>query len=301
MGLLLHSYDKNGILLAHRSDDTPDPFYYIMHAHDVCELYYFLDGCGYYTVEGANYPLSPGTLLLMREGEMHTLHIDPSKRYERITVNFAYEAVDPTNSWSGLRTLLYDRPLGRENFFNTQASCGYMRTLFDRLCHAAEQQSDHAVKALFSSILSEILYLKKSIPEASEPVEEEYDLKIHSLKKIEGKLVLDIIEYINENLFTIESLAEIERKFFFSRSYVNRVFRAATGSSVWNYVLFKRLIAAQAMLKSGVPASVAAKKCGFRDYSSFFKQYKNKLGMSPADERVQGFNVSVTDRRFPLK
>lgn len=290
--MLLHHYDRQGLLMAHSADESPDPFFFIMHAHDICEIYYFVEGRGYYTVEGANYPLEPGVLLLMREGEAHVLHIDPSHRYERITVNFAYETVDPTGAWEDLHSLFYQRPLGSENLTRlTGEAGGYMRTLFDRLCAASlveGKSGDAEMRAVLAAILTEVVSARRRDPAVGQiDPNAEFSLKIQDVTKAEARIVLEVISYVNDRLFQIENLAEIEEHFFFSRSYINRIFKAATGSSLWNYVILKRLIAAQALIKNGTPASVAAARCGFHDYSSFYKQYRNKLGVAPAREKNQ--------------
>lgn len=286
--MILHSYDKNSILMAHTSDENPDPNHYILHAHDVCELYYFICGNGYYTVEGTNYPLFPGAMLLMREAEAHTLHIEANSRYERITVNFPYECADPDGSWDELHALIYDRKLGEGNMISSGESMEHMNTLFSRFCEASKREGagpDNEVRRLFGAIMTEALYLRRSDVKG-ERAEAIAGAAIERQDSADAEIVTDIIRYINLHLFEIENLAQIEERLYFSRSYINRVFKAATGSSVWNYVLFKRLVAAQKMLKSGVPASVAASRCGFKDYSSFYKQYKSRIGVAPTAEKT---------------
>lgn len=282
-------YDKDGVLIIHDLDNTPNPFLFSMHAHPVCELYYFMNGSGYYSVEGANYPLEKGSLLLMREGEFHALHIDPALCYERITVNFPYQAIDPDGTWQALHTLLYDREPGKQNMTRLGDSAPYVAMLYERLLEAVQEENEASfeVLTLLRAILAEIVRVRRRGTYGEElPENVGFSLRINDVRRTEAKVVLDIIGYINAHLFEIENLSEIENKFFFSRSYINRIFKAATGSSVWNYVLLKRLIAAQNMLKNGTPAAVAAAKCGFNDYSSFYKQYKNKLGVAPTNEKM---------------
>lgn len=291
--MVLHSYDGQGFQMAHMLDESPDPFSFETHAHDVCEIYYFMAGRGYYTVEGANYPLEPGTLLLMREGELHALHIDPACRYERVTINFAYGTIDPAGNWRDLRALFYDRALGKSNMTRFRENAAYMRSLFDRLCQATalgDTAGGVEVRIYVAAILAEVIGTRRRDPHAADiPDNVDFSLKIHDVTKAEAKIVLEIIGYVNAHLFEIENLAEIEARFFFSRSYINRIFKSATGSSLWNYVLLKRLLAAQALLKSGTPAAVAASRCGFNDYSSFYKQYRNKLGIAPTCEKSSFF------------
>jgi len=64
-------YEDSDLMLHHTLTDNPSEAMFPLHAHDRYELYCFLHGQGYYTVEGHDYPLSPGSLLMMRDGE-HT-------------------------------------------------------------------------------------------------------------------------------------------------------------------------------------------------------------------------------------
>ena len=78
------SYEENGINFTHGLDRHPRPEDYTMHAHEMHELYVFMGGIGTYMVEGHEYPLEPGAIMLMRAGEAHKLQIRPDKPYERI-------------------------------------------------------------------------------------------------------------------------------------------------------------------------------------------------------------------------
>ncbi|MFR7743955.1 MAG: hypothetical protein ACLU3I_12215 [Acutalibacteraceae bacterium] len=62
----------------------------------------------------------------------------------------------------------------------------------------------------------------------------------------------ELINYINQELFSKISLATIGQRFFLSKSQINRIFRKATGSSVWEYILIKRLFAARDGFSPGV-------------------------------------------------
>ena len=81
------SYEENGINFTHGLDRHPRPEDYTMHAHEMHELYVFMGGIGTYMVEGHEYPLEPGAILLMRAGEAHKLQIRPDKPYERIALH----------------------------------------------------------------------------------------------------------------------------------------------------------------------------------------------------------------------
>jgi AraC-like DNA-binding protein len=85
------------------------------------------------------------------------------------------------------------------------------------------------------------------------------------------------------------SLDHISEHFFISKHHLNKLFRLATGTTIYDYLLYKRVIYAQQLLIDGLNASEAALEAGFKDYSSFYRAYTKFLGHSPAKDREASF------------
>jgi len=94
-----------------------------------------------------------------------------------------------------------------------------------------------------------------------------------------------IIWFLNQNLKEDISLDMLSERFFISKHYLNRIFRKATGTTVFDYLLHKRIIAAQQLLINGTSAQNAAAEVGFADYSSFYRSYVRILGHSPLKDK----------------
>ena len=94
--------------------------------------------------------------------------------------------------------------------------------------------------------------------------------------------------YVNAHLFEPLSLNDLGRAFARSTSQLGRVFREATGTSLWDYVVMKRLLSARAMLQRGETAVRAAAACGFSDYSAFYRAYRKRFGHAPSADRPRG-------------
>ena len=90
-----------------------------------------------------------------------------------------------------------------------------------------------------------------------------------------------LIEYINRNLLTITGLDDVCQHFYISKTHLNRKFKAMTGTTAWDYVLSKRLILAKDMLAGGMRPVDVSEKCGYDEYSSFYRAYKGQFGVSP--------------------
>ena len=88
-------------------------------------------------------------------------------------------------------------------------------------------------------------------------------------------------DYINAHYtenFTTSDLAE---RFFFNPNTLNRRFKKHTGLSVTDYVREKRLAKAQLCLHQGMSAAKAGTASGFSDYTTFYRSFCRKYGISP--------------------
>lgn len=278
-------YCQYGECSAHHSVDlAPKEADFPLHAHPFCEVFYFIKGSGYYTVEGRDYPLSPHDILLMRDGEIHKLHIDENTPYERMAIHFPLdEILGKSTPFAGLRALFLDRTPGCDNRFSAHSadSAAFLRSCFNRICCEGQTAEEFALSltSFLPALLSELYRTGAHTP-----------LSVSPPKREHAELLPEIIDYINRHLTEIEGLSELEHRFFFSKSTLNRLFTESTGSTVWEYVVLKRLHAARRMLLDGKSAALAAAASGFGDYSAFYRQYKRVFGESPRRERKSDKN-----------
>ena len=98
--------------------------------------------------------------------------------------------------------------------------------------------------------------------------------------------ITDIIHYINDHLTQPLNIHTLCKKFFISKQHLYRKFENATGSTVWRYIVTKRLLLARELIVNGVAANEACVKSGFNDYSTFYKSYRAQFGHSPKDDLV---------------
>lgn len=97
----------------------------------------------------------------------------------------------------------------------------------------------------------------------------------------EPSLVYKVIAYINANLSENLSLDSLAARFFVSKFYLAHRFKEYTQLSLHQYVLIRRMIYAQSLLRSGESPTTVAKLCGYREYSSFYKVFLRETGKTP--------------------
>ena len=99
----------------------------------------------------------------------------------------------------------------------------------------------------------------------------------------------DIISYINDHLtehLTLDTLAE---QFFVSKYYLLHAFKDYANMSVHQYIISKRIIHAQNLLRDGVPPGQAARASGFNDYAGFYRAFIKQTGVTPQAFISEGF------------
>ena len=98
--------------------------------------------------------------------------------------------------------------------------------------------------------------------------------------------ITDIIRYLNEHLTEPVTLDELSGRFFISKYYMNRAFKKATGTTVMDYLIYKRVVMARQLMLNGFTAADAANETGFGDYSTFYRAYKKVMGCRPGADRT---------------
>lgn len=264
------SYRDEELYFHHSLDQTPCPSDFVAHTHDMFELYYCISGKGVFHVEGNAYPLQDGMLMLMRPTESHYTEIDPAHPYHRMALHFRQELLPFDASDVLLRPFLL-REDGQYNAFLPQ---DFADDTYRRLLHNMVRPTTHVRMQI-------LLHLPPLLFE----VERAADRRMQDAASAPTTAIYRIIRHINEHLFEDLTLGTVCERFFISRSQLCRSFKRATGSTVWEYVQTKRLIAAKEQIRHGTAATDAAAACGFHDYSAFYRAYRKAFGAPPIRQK----------------
>ena len=112
----------------------------------------------------------------------------------------------------------------------------------------------------------------------------------------------NVLGYINDHYAEDLSLDHLANRFFISKYHLAREFQRLVGTSVHRYIVQKRLVIAKQMLSEGKPSSEVYQKCGFGDYSNFYRAFKAEYQISPKDFvlrlRESAYREEVLPRRI---
>jgi len=123
---------------------------------------------------------------------------------------------------------------------------------------------------LFLQLMTEINRMAERTPQKRETSEE---------PELIGRVLAYISDHYNEKL-TLQDLAD---RFYVSKYHLSHEFSARVGTSVYRYIILKRLLAAREQIADGAPPSEVYQNCGFQDYANFYRAFKTEYGISPKE------------------
>lgn len=246
--------------------EKPNVDLFKMHTHENYEIFCFISGKAKYYVEGTEYILNPYDILIMKKAEAHSLLLLKDVPYERIVINFDASAIVGENA-NKIIDFLNNRPLGKKNLFPFSRFKEKHWIYYLEKIYTSE---DPAMQQIYLTVLLNELY--SAFPDIT-----------YSNNAIEGNIT-EIIEYINRNLSSDIRLESICNHFHVSESHTNRKFKQITGRTIWNYITTKRLLLAKELLLNGNNPTKVYLQCGYNDYCSFYKGYKEKFNRSPKED-----------------
>ena len=105
------------------------------------------------------------------------------------------------------------------------------------------------------------------------------------------------IEYINANLASKLTLAQIARVVYLSQSHCSRAFKISHGVSPWAYIIMARVERAKYMIgATPEPLCQIASACGFADQAHLCNAFRRRVGVSPGIWRRAHLEVCAMDK-----
>ncbi len=249
------------------------------HCHDYFEFYIHVRGGEYMGVNNRLFPLYPNQLFVLPPFSMHGLSCTKEMRnYERAYLNLAPEV---------LRVLGCGQ-IDAEQFFRNHTGgdvCTYqlsdedaetfvscirqIRENQDRKGDPFERYGDYAHMIRLLNVVCRTM-------RRNDPVEGE---------AFGNSIIQEILDYINNHYTQPIRIENLARSFGVSVSYLSHEFARFTNRSVYDYVLYRRVMLARQQMLGTASLNDIAYQCGFNDYSNFLRSFSRIVGMSPSQYR----------------
>ena len=249
-----------------------------LHHHDFYEVYYFISGNVNYLVENKTYHLEAGDLLLMSPLELHQpLFTETSGIYERIVLWIEGKKLSDLSTkdisfLSCFKQVQSDTDAHlyhiKEEHRNT------LQFFLDNLVSTTRDGNPYS-PLIANSLLTLLFCNFHSLASEKSPAKDQRRMSVQ---------VANCVDYINLHLSENLSLDLLAKECFISKQHLLRTFKEAMGFSVHQYIQKKRLLSARQYMQNGDSPKEASLKCGFSDYSVFYRAFRKEYGKSPSQD-----------------
>jgi AraC-like DNA-binding protein len=251
-----------------------DPLFRL-HTHDVMEILVFLSGDCEFFCEGKTYTLRRGDVVVVPPYAVHQATVKNIDNYERIIVNISKRLMaDFVSSSPSLNeNIVYQKTQGSYVLHLNSASFQEIISFLHEITHRiknGEKSFSFTLQYLLFQTLQVILNPESRLP------------NLRNKDELDDRF-LSILEYIESHLTQSDlSLDNVSSHFHLNKYYFSHYFKKHMNLPFYRYVSLKRLSFAVTMIKQNqISIEEIALKCGFPDYSSFYRLFKKEYNLSP--------------------
>lgn len=257
-----YSYEGKNLYFKHEISHSIKKDAYSMHSHNMYELLYFVSGDATHVIEDRKYKLKHGDLVIIRPSKYHYIQIDSTCDYERYDVLFSAKGKHIDNA-----DLLNAIP----EIINLE-EYSIATDIIKKTDFYFKHFSGEDFEKILTLLLKELFFLLSVTP-ATERTD---------APKVTSPTISKALTYINDNLTELSGIDEVARSCFVSESYLFRLFKKELKETPAKYVNAKRLLLAERLMSEGQSPTEVYEKCGFDDYTTFYRNYRTFFGHSPS-------------------
>ena len=225
------------------------------------DLFYVWNGEGAVELNGARYPVGPGSCFLFRPGDHPTAEHNPQKPLVLTYIHFNIS--EPVKEIPALYRKL-DDPIDFEFLL-----ARYVR-LFLVQTYAATQEAQLILKQLMIQLLR---------ADRESPSERQASNQL-------TESIREVANYIRQHPGAVMKVEDLAARAGLSARYFSSKFKQLIGVSVQQYIVRSRIERAQHLLThAGMNVSEVAGALGYRDVFFFSRQFKQHTGKRPSDIR----------------
>ncbi|MCH5213359.1 MAG: helix-turn-helix domain-containing protein [Oscillospiraceae bacterium] len=261
------SYKSKDILVSYF---TITPHRLDTHFHKYYEFLWFIKGNASYITGSNTYLLEADDIIITRPEKMHTISFNDDSKYERAFIQISPRLL------SMMPRALVKNIIGTKNPDGNiiKKDIAQKYELYRFYTELIEMLQNRTEKNEF---LAELLIQRFAVA-VNDAIAD-----TNSVKESENTVVSRLKEYLDDNCISEFNLDKIASSFFMSKYYLCHLFKEETGITISDYVALKRIAAVREHLNNDVPITEVYRRCGFNDYSSFYRAVKKYTGKKPSE------------------
>ena len=250
------------------------------HRHEFVELVYISGGEGVHGIDGVEYTVRRGCLLLINYRQNYYFRTETEMEFCNILLDpewVSEKLIEPENAFELLTLSGFAEFAQVDTGQPLLTFRGETRTRLERLIDdmLAEQKNrepgfETALKAQTNLLLCLVFRQMVGTPQ------------------LPGALGPDFLRYLREHCAEKLSLEALSKSCFYNPSYLSRRFKDYFGLTITEFLTRSRLEKAEELLlTTNLSTDEIAQSCGFSSKNTFYRQFKELRGMTPGDFRRQ--------------
>ncbi|MBR2660489.1 MAG: helix-turn-helix transcriptional regulator [Clostridia bacterium] len=254
------------------------------HCHDYYEFYIHLHGGEFMGVDNQLFQLKPNQIFILPPFSMHGLSCTKEMHdYERAYLNLSPEVLHILSCGQiDLDQFLRSHTVGGVCTYQLSSQDAEQFLAWLRKIRANQRNENFENDAFhrfqnYTLMMNILSLLCETISHAS-PVEGE---------PFGNGIIQNILDYINNHYTQPIRIENLARSFGVSVSWLSHEFVRFTNRSVYDYVLYRRVMLARQQMFGTASLNDIAYQCGFNDYSNFLRSFGKIVGVSPSRYRKQ--------------
>ncbi|MBR2662191.1 MAG: helix-turn-helix transcriptional regulator [Clostridia bacterium] len=249
------------------------------HCHDYYELYIHLRGGEYMGVDNKLYLLKPNQMFIIPPFYMHGLSCTKEMRgYERAYLNLSPEIMEILGCGQ-LNLGDYLRSFTSREQYTYQLDGERARQFVQCIRSIQEDQGKDLKPTQRFQMYAKMIDLMSLVCQVAGEEEPEQE------GAVSNSFIQDVLTYINNHYTEELRVGELAKHFSVSDSYLSHEFARLTNRSLYEYILYRRIMLSRQKMMSEDSLNVIAYQCGFNDYSNYLRSFTKLVGMSPSRYR----------------
>ena len=245
------------------------------------KLFFFLTGKKKFHIDHFVYDVEPGDLFLVNQRELHYLsQLDEEDDHERVVI---FIHPDYLKSLSTEQTDLCSCFTRKDEQWGHRLKLSPKER--ERLMHFVHKLSGYSgfgEDIVTQSVFSELMvYINRTHRNHCLQNQTDRDITALGVDLNQSRLISPILSYIDSQITEDLSLEHLSGQFFLTSSYLCRIFKNGTGTTIHKYITAKRITLAKDLLTRGYSVTDACSLSGFKDYNGFLRSFVNAVGMPP--------------------
>lgn len=251
-----------------------------IHIHDCYEVYFSISGGKQFLIDNRVYEFEAGDIFFINQFESHYLSKIDQANHVRVVLCIYPEY---------LKRLSTEQTDLNYCFTHRDQICGHKLSLseeerkrFMYFIHKLSEKQEFGQDVLDQAYFLELITFLTSAFHSrciNKPHLEQDEL--HNVPHTHDLRIDEILSYIDQHLTDDVSISMLASHFYINKSYLCKIFKDTTGTTINRYITAKRITRSKILLSEGRPVTEVCFMCGFRDYSNFLKAFTKAVGISP--------------------